>query len=647
MKITKLRIQNLRSFKDVTLPLTAYTCLVGPNGSGKSTALLALNILFRETSGPQTDCCNLQEEDFYCRKTDEAIKITATFTDLTPAEHQALKDYVRHAQLIISAEAKWNPVSKTASVTQFGERLSFPAFSEYYDAEHAGATAAELKQIFSSLRERYPEISKATSGPARTQALDEYAAAHLGECKPRPSEDQFYGFQGTNKLAPFIQWVYVPAVKDAATEISESKHAALGKLLARTVRRTIDFKALSEDLRQKAQVEYQQMLNSKQNALDGVSQKLTARIREWAHPDAALSLQWRNDPQKSVSLADPIAEILAAEGDLFKGSINRFGHGFQRSYLMALLQELSETVEGDEPRLILGCEEPELYQHPPQARHLVSVFENLSKANAQVLVCTHSPHFVSAREFESVRIIKKERKTGAAKAISATLKDVDADIATATGRKLAQSEEGIRAKIFSSLQIELNELFFSNICILVEGAEDRGFISTHLHLLGLWDDFRKLGCHIIPVNSKSKLLRPCAIARRFGIPVFAIFDADADKYTKPEEKDKRDMHERDNRAILTLYGYGKLAPFPNAHITEKDLIMWTSDIGAVFRDEITEKAYRQHYNEVNAAFGHVGDLHKNELAIADFVERAWQDGKRSPSLVSACESILKYARAHS
>ena len=49
MKIESVRIENLRSFKDVTVQLNDYTCLVDPNGAGKSTVLYALNIFFRES----------------------------------------------------------------------------------------------------------------------------------------------------------------------------------------------------------------------------------------------------------------------------------------------------------------------------------------------------------------------------------------------------------------------------------------------------------------------------------------------------------------------------------------------------------------------------------------------------------------------
>jgi len=47
MKLTELKIENFRSFKNETIHLDDYTCLVGPNGTGKSAVLMALNVFFR------------------------------------------------------------------------------------------------------------------------------------------------------------------------------------------------------------------------------------------------------------------------------------------------------------------------------------------------------------------------------------------------------------------------------------------------------------------------------------------------------------------------------------------------------------------------------------------------------------------------
>ncbi|MFV3517231.1 ATP-dependent nuclease, partial [Mycobacterium tuberculosis] len=108
-----------------------------------------------------------------------------------------------------------------------------------------------------------------------------------------------------------------------------------------------------------------------------------------------------------------MTKLIAGDGQ-FEGNIARFGHGLQRSYLIALLHGLASEDDSAQPTLILGCEEPELYQHPPQARHLASVLESLSDKNSQVIITTHSPLFVDGKGFESVRLIRRNKETKSA-----------------------------------------------------------------------------------------------------------------------------------------------------------------------------------------------------------------------------------------
>jgi putative ATP-dependent endonuclease of the OLD family len=215
-----------------------------------------------------------------------------------------------------------------------------------------------------------------------------YEAERPEQCELIPSEDQFYGFsRGTNRLAKYIQWGYVPAVKDVTKEQVETRDTALGKLLARTVRSKINFSDSITELSNKTREQYQKVLDGSQDALNEISRSLRAKLTEWAHPNAFLQLQWSQDTDKSVRVEEPFARIIAGEGD-FQGELARFGHGLQRSYLLALLQELSGTDDPTGPRLVFGCEEPELYQHPPQARHLAAVLQKLSRGNSQVIVST-------------------------------------------------------------------------------------------------------------------------------------------------------------------------------------------------------------------------------------------------------------------
>src|SRR5213593_4677086 len=112
------------------------------------------------------------------------------------------------------------------------------------------------------------------------------------------------------------------------------------------------------------------------------------------------------ETDKNLNITMPNAQVKASEQD-FEGALARFGHGLQRSFIFALLQELAE--HGDKgPKLLLGCEEPELYQHPPQSRYLAGVMQQLSKQNAQIMVSTHSPHFISGKSFEQIRMVLKD-----------------------------------------------------------------------------------------------------------------------------------------------------------------------------------------------------------------------------------------------
>jgi predicted ATP-dependent endonuclease of OLD family len=523
MKIESVRIQNFRSFNDQTIPFGDYTCLIGPNGAGKSNVLCALNVLFRESEGYATDLSMLTEEDFHHKNTDEPITITVTFTGLSEEAQEDFKDYYRQGQLVVSAVAYYDKATRKAEVKQFGQRLGIEEFKPFFKAHGDNAKVPELKKLYEEIRAKVSELPSPGPKESMVQALRSYENDHSDKLVLIPSEDQFYGVsKGANRLEKYLQWVHIPAVKRATDEQMEGKNTALGKLLARTVRAKVNFAERLKSLRADTQKQYQDLLDENQNALNDISSALTQRLAQWSHPQATLRLQWQQDPDKSVKLDEPWAHIVASEG-AFEGELSRFGHGFQRSYLLALLQELSGSDDSGGPRLILSCEEPELYQHPPQARHLFNVLRKLSQANSQVLLCTHSPYFVSGEGFEDVRLIRQEAKCS--RATWTTHQEVAKRIAEATGDSHLKPA-GSLAKIHQSLQPSLSEMFFTPRLILVEGLEDVAYITTYFRFLDLWDEYRRSGCHIVPAGPKSSMVQTIAIAWNLKIPMFVVFDSE-------------------------------------------------------------------------------------------------------------------------
>lgn len=402
----------------------------------------------------------------------------------------------------------------------------------------------------------------------------------------------------------------MPAVKDATTEGAEGKNTALGKILARTVRARVKFDDQIDELRQKALADYRQILTDQQSALDDVSKNLTQRLGQWAHPNATARLEWTEELNKSVQVLQPIARLVAGEG-LFEGELARFGHGLQRSYLLALLQELAGADDSSAPRLILGCEEPELYQHPPQARHLASVLQSLSEGNSQIILTTHSPYFVSGVHFDKVRMIRQDRGNKCSNVAHAGFDVVAKTLAAATGKKIdppaAQS-----AKLQQALQPHLNELFFANKVVLVEGLEDIAYLTTYLHLSGGSDEFRRHGCHFICCNGKNYMPNALAIAKELSIPIFAIFDSDGDV-----NNDKyRPMHEADNKAILSLMGGDVSDPFPTTAVWADNFVQWHTNFGDVLQSEVDKAVWDTTYGEATKALGRPeGKYGKNPVHI--------------------------------
>ena len=621
MKIKSVRIQNFRSFDDSTIPFNDYNCLVGPNGAGKSTVLTALNVFFQENENIPTDLSHLGVEDFHCRNTDSSIKITITFTDLCEEAQEDFSDYFRQGLLVVSAVAVYDKELNTAVVKQYGERLGILDFAPFFQAlSEKGIKVSELKEIYAKIRSKYTDLPEPGTKDGMIGELRTYENNHPEDCELIPSEDQFYGFsKGRNRLAKHIQWVYVPAVKDATSEQVEAKNTALGKLLSRTVRLKTEFDQSVSSLRVQMQEQYQELLDANQHVLDEISDSLQSRLSEWAHPGAKLSLQWQQDPERSVRVEEPWAHILAGEGE-FEGELARFGHGLQRSYLLALLQELAGTDVSGAPTLILACEEPELYQHPPQARHLADVLQRLSNDNTQIIISTHNPLFVSGEGFEDVRMIRKAPSSMASTVSYMSYVEVSSTIAEVLERR-PETPEGALAKINQALQPGLNEMFFTRRLVLVEGMEDVAYILSYINLLDRSDEFRRIGCHVVSTQGKSELLQPVIIARHMKIPTYLVFDSDADKQDRGGSRVK---HKKDNIALLKLADVPTPNAFPNETFWGNGVTMWQSDIGNIVQSEIGLSEWTEFGEQASRRFGQVSGLKKNTLHIGTRLSIAWR-----------------------
>lgn len=488
---------------------------------------------------------------------------------------------MRQNELAVTAKAIWDSATSRADVKQVGIRKVMLDFAPYFEAVDNKAKAAELKDIFNALRKKYPEISVASSMAAMQDALRQYEEANPSLCQEVESGNQFYGWsKGINLLGKYIQWVYLPAVKDPSDEQDEQKNTALGSLLQRSIRSEVDFSEPLEKLRLGATEQYRQLIDAQNSVLDQIASKIQTQLQSWAHPGARVELNWHFDDQKSVSVADPFARAKVGEGE-FLGEIVRAGHGLQRSFLVSMLQVLADLDESDRPTLLLGFEEPELYQHPPQAKHLATLLESLSKTDTQVVATTHSPYFVSSKGYENIRLVTMEPGSFESTIHQFTDAQLCEDLASALGDTPQEPSE-LTASVQQIMQPSQTELFFCKVPVLVEGPEDIVFLSTFMHKVDLWSEFRRLGCHFIPCNGKTNMSRPIAIANGLALKPFVVFDGDCDKASDNEDDQQKNRQWlfaqfvgfRDVSVVRPEFGCGQLRYVANEDIGCSEAAGW-------------------------------------------------------------------------
>ena len=625
MRIESVHIKHFRAIKDCEIHFNDYTCLVGANGVGKSTVLSALNIFFGHQEGVATNIKKLSEEDFFQKDVSEPIEIKVTFSDLSETALEDFSHYVRAGKLIVIARATFS--DGEATVKQHGLRLGIEDFKAFFEAANAG----DKSDVYAKLMDVYGLEAIKRGMTKQEEALRQYEAENIDKCVEIESQEAFYGVsKGVDKLEKHIQWVYVPAVKDASQDEIEGKSAAVSKLLDRAVRSKVDFEGKLDSLREKTLVEYNAIVESESVALTELSNSLQRRLQSWGSPKARLEVSWFQDDKK-FKIEQPQAKVFTGEQG-FLGSLARMGHGLQRSYIISLLEELAALDEAGSPTLILGIEEPELYQHPPQAKHLAHVLQKLSEKNTQIIASTHSPYFVSGRGFEAVRLI---RRNDDQQAYCCSL-----DFATLALRQVALTGEapikplGIRARIDPLMQPHISELLFSEKLVLVEGLEDLSILSAWIELKSLGNAFREKGISIIAVNGKSELLRPAIIARELEIPTMVILDADGNC-----KQDYRADNETDNSRLIAWSNHKDIPAFPEEPVLQDNIVIWPNNIhDSIFESE-DPKVLADIKEAARAKCGHVKSLNKNTVFLGELLILAKEKGLELTLLSQVCELI--------
>ncbi len=651
MILESIRIRNFRSILDETLCFENLTALVGSNGSGKSSFLRGLQLFYEPSP-------RIEIEDFYNRDSTVEIIITVTFKDLSSEAKERFSSYMQGDELTVERVFVWDNGKVTWKY--YGSTLQNPAFQEIRDALAIKDRGKSAKEAYERIRAQadFSSLPPWSNLGAVSDNLRQWEANHPDGCARQRDDGQFFGFKEVAQgyLGRFTRFLFIPAVRDASDDSAEGRGSVLTELMDLVVRNALSANNDLMSFRREVQERYSEIIDpASRTELATLADRMTRTLKTLvSDSDVRVDLKWLPSPEISIPL--PQADVKIIE-DGYSSAVSRTGHGLQRAFILTILQHLAlaqsamtvEESSGEQnqtkqelrlPNLVLAIEEPELYQHPNRQRHLAKILSQLASGKipgvaerTQVVYSTHSPLFVGIDRVGQIRLLRKTPHTPdkpkVTRVISTNLDKVAESIWEADGKPSQRyTGETLLPRLQTIMTPWMNEGFFAEVVVLVEGEDDRAAI------LGVAAakryDLESNGISVIPCGGKSSLDRPAAIFRHLGIPVYVVWDSDnGEKDAKPE----------DNHRLLRLIGQ-PVEDWPCQ--VHDQFACFECKMERTLQDEIGSGEFEQLLQECQNEFciPRKKDAIKNPVVIAKVIQMALQQGRSSGTLENIVNKIL-------
>jgi len=657
--VKSLRVSNFRSLLEGTLNCESLTALVGPNGAGKSSFLRALELFYSPTPTVTAD-------DYYNHDTSKDIEIAITFTDLMPKEIGRFSSRMSGSDLLVMRVLTAGGGKNSGKY--YGFRLQNPDFSNV-----RANTGRELLGLYRELREKNGyDLPAARSQADAEAAMEEWENANTNKLELGRDDGQFFGFTNVARgyLGDLTRFLFIPAVRDAAEDVNEGRSSAITALMDLVVRATLTSRKEFAELKEEMRSKYQAITDpANLPELGLLAGRLTDTLSQY-YADTGVKIDWQKGGE--IDLPLPKADVRIVE-DRFEMPVTRMGHGLQRAFIFTLLQHLavasipkesaevseseqpeSQSGNTDSPRLslIIGIEEPELYQHPSRQRHFARILLDLAQgriqgvaARTQIIYASHSALLVDIDRFSQVRrVTRKPSADGLPKVSSVAETDWDkvAEILwKADGSPFPKyTGETLKPRVAPVMTPWMNEGFFADTVVLVEGEDDRAAILGMAQLNKI--DLEALGCTVIPCLGKPNMDRPAAIFSELNIPSYLIWDSDHREY-KENEKSSEEECKKTNRRLLNICG--QVAEDWPSGVSETHACFHI-DLETTLRDEIGPELFDTLVEECRANMRMKKKYAlKNPMVFERVLKSAATKGKKSETMEAIVAAIVGCATA--
>lgn len=632
MRLESVRVQNFRSIRDATLRLSALTALVGANGAGKSAFLKAVDLFQNERAA-------VEEEDYHCKSTQDDIVITLAFGDLSTAEQKAFAGYAPDGILSVEKVFAWDGNLKRRSPAVYGLRPGNPDF----DIIKSGKRD-EAKAHYDAIHAKYG-LNKWTSHDRAKEDVTEcenHSAASLA--KRRDDGKTIRTAGGTDKsLDTYVKFVVVPAVRDASADAGDGKDSGTARLTDELVRDITTGKEFN-DFRARTEQEYGDLVAKfEATRLAEISTAVSRRLDSLAG-GVGVEMSW---PDKNLDIGLPRTRVKLIEGGQAL-DVARAGHGSQRAFIISVLEEIASPSGGGapgggraqgNPTLVILMEEPELYQHPVRQRHMAKVFAGMTQqpqaqSRIQIVYTTHSPHFVGMDRIGDIRLIRRGAKGGRRAARETTVRSTslgDVKKRLLGGGKKALPDDAVAERLRVAMTPWLNEGFFADLVVLVEGDGDYAAILGAARSRSI--ELEKAGVAVIPCSGKYNMDKPLAVFRSLGIETYMVWDADRGRAAAPHPLQSPRRGPRDpqqdiatNRRYLEMLGEHPV-DWPSG--VAGTHACFEVNLNTTMRDEIGSALYGRLLEEAKERFG-IHDkktAEKKSIVMVDILTKAQEQNR--------------------
>ena len=355
-RISKIKIENFKSVKEIELPLAAYTPLVGYNNAGKTNILQAMSWVIKKSS--------LQASDFF--DPESPVVITAVISGIDAAVLDALEQNHRNRvePLVVDGTIRLRRTQAVPGVS--ATQIHLEIQQEQEGEEQWVVNPAGIDQAIAAM---FPE-------PIFIGAM-ENATEDVGK------------FASGTTIGKLIKEIIGPVAERNAGSVTDALAQVSSRLSAEGAEKDETLVELDNQI----QTELGRFF-------PGVVAKTHIQTPEFS------------DFLKSATI-----KIYDQQFDHETGrDASSFGHGAQRSVQIALIKCLSEirrqAIANEARTTLLLIDEPEIYLHPQAIEVVRASLSRLSEEGYQVVFSTHSANMIARSDAPNALLIRRTPEDG-------------------------------------------------------------------------------------------------------------------------------------------------------------------------------------------------------------------------------------------